>query len=127
MRDRFVSNVLPRLEAAIGNGIKAALGKVYTEVVVKSRVQLVEGLDKRGHKKFLPDPQVYPEKYVVEVFSQWASEHSDRIPTWEELLKVLQEVGLLNLSHQVEMFLKGKKTLNRKVSLNHFEVDTNIF
>ena len=106
--DRFVSNVLPRLEAAIGIGIKSALGKVYAEVVVKSGVKLVEGLDKRGHKKFLPDPQVYPEEYVVEVFSQWAFGHSNRLPIWKELLDVLQEVGLQDMSQQVEAFVKGK-------------------
>ena len=91
----------------MGIGIVSTIAKVYLKLTSKSEVQLEEGIDTRGHRTFLPDPQVYPEKHVIEVISQWSAGHSVRPPTWKELLTVLEEVGLLDLSKHIQAFIKG--------------------
>ena len=83
----------------MGIQIVSALVNVYSEVATRSGLQL-EGVK-------LPDPHVEPSKYVNEVISLWSAGHSDRPPTWRELLNVLRDVGLLELSQQIEAYMKG--------------------
>ena len=104
---RFISNVLSRLEAVMGIQIVSALTNNHSQLKNASGVQLQEQ-DKYGWEIVLPDPQRDPGRYVEEVFSQWSAGRSYRLPTWRHLLKVLRDIGLLELSQQIDTFMKGK-------------------
>ena len=93
---KFFPGVLLRLEAAMGIQIVSAIANVYSKVATKSGVQL-EGVE-------LPDPQEEPSKYVMEVISMWSAGHNR---TWRELLDVLRDVELQDLSQQIEAYMKG--------------------
>ena len=82
----------------MGIQIVSALANIHSQL----RVQL------QVHKIFLPDPQRDPGWYVKEVFSRWSAGHSYRPPTWRHLLEVLQDIGLVELSQQIDKFMKGK-------------------
>ena len=56
----------------------------------------------------LPDPQRDPVLYVEEVIVQWSKRRSLRPPTWKQLLEVFQEMGLREMSQQIEAFMRGK-------------------
>ena len=62
----------------------------------------------RGREIALPDANREPAKYVEEVIFQWSAGRSCRFPTWRELLAVLQDIGLVDLSQQIQEFMKGK-------------------
>ena len=100
---RFVSNVLSRLEAVMGVHIISILADIHYQLITSAGVQLQPQI-KNGS---LPDPQSHPCQYVEEVISQWSAGHSPRPPTWRELLQVLQDVGLLELRQQIEVYVKG--------------------
>ena len=95
----FISNVLSRLEAVMGIQIVSALASIHSQLTTTSGVQL---------HGFPPDPDIYPDQYVKKVISQWSEGHSLRPRTWRHLLEVLRDIGLLELSQQIEMFMKGK-------------------
>ena len=78
----------------MGIQIVSELAKVYSEVATRSGLQL-KGVE-------LPDPHIYSGKYVMEVISLWSAGR-----TWRELLDVLRDVGLLELSQQIEAYMKG--------------------
>ena len=61
-----------------------------------------------GREITLPDPDEEPAQYVVEVVLHWSAGYSRRPPTWRQLLTVLQDIGLVPLSQQIDEFLKGK-------------------
>ena len=84
----------------MGIQIVSALAKVYSEVATRAGLQL------KGVR--LPDPQEEPSNYVNEVISLWSAGHSHLPPTWRELLDVLQDVGLLELSQQIEAYMEGE-------------------
>ena len=105
---RFLSDVLSRLEAVMGIQIVSALANIHSQLTTTSGVQLQVQLDKFGGMIALPDPQTDPGQYVEEVFSQWSAGRSLRPPTWRHLLEVLRDIGLVELSQQIEMFMKGK-------------------
>ena len=65
-------------------------------------------MDRYEDETALPDPDEEPAQYVVEVILQWSAGRSLRPPTWRQLLTVLQDIGLIPLSQQIEEFLKGK-------------------
>ena len=92
---KFISGVLLRLEA-VGIQIVSALANVYSKVATKSGMQL-EGVE-------LPDPQEEPGKYVMEVISLWSAGHNR---TWRELLDVLRDVELQDMSRQIEAYMEG--------------------
>ena len=94
-----MSNVLSRLEAVMGIQIVSALANIHSQLTTASGVQLQD---------YTPDPDRDPGQYVVEVFSQWSAGHSHRPPTWRELLKVLRDIGQLELTQQIDTFMKGK-------------------
>ena len=100
-----MSNVLSRLEAVMGIQIVSALANNHSRLI--SGVQLQEQ-DKYRWKIVLPDPQRDPGQYVTEVFSQWSAYHCHRHPTWRDLLEVLRDIGLVELSQQIDTFMKGK-------------------
>ena len=95
----FMYNVLSRLEAVMGIQILSALANNHSQLSAKSGVQLPE---------YTPDPEIYPDKYVEEVISQWSAGHGNRPPTWRYLLEVLRDIGLLELSQQIDTFMKGR-------------------
>ena len=102
-----MSNVLSRLEAVMGIQIVSALANNHSQLMNASGVQLREQ-DEDGKEIVLPDPQRDPGRYVEEVFSQWSAGRSHRLPTWRHLLEVLRDIGLLELSQQIDTFMKGK-------------------
>ena len=102
-----MSNVLSRLEAVMGIQIVSALTNNHSQLMNASGVQLQEQ-DEYGRQIVLPDPQTDPGRYVVEMFSQWSVGRSHRLPTWRHLLEVLRDIGLVELSQQIDTFMKGK-------------------
>ncbi len=102
----FVSNVLSRLEAVMGIQIKSVLANVHSQFTTSSRVMLVATYE--GRQLMLPDPNKDPVSYIEEVIVQWSIGRGRHPPTWRYLLDVLQDIGLIELSQQIEAFLKGK-------------------
>ena len=98
-----MSNVLSRLEAVMGIQIVSALANIHSQLITTTGVQLQVQL-----RIVLPDTQTDPGRYVKEVFSQWSAGRSHRPPTWRHLLEVLRDIGLLELSQQIDTFIKGK-------------------
>ena len=95
-----MSDVLSKLEAVMGIQIVSALANIHSQLMITSGVQLPEQDEN--------DPLTDPGRYVEEVFSQWSAEHSHRPPTWRHLLEVLRDIGLVELSQQIDTFMKGK-------------------
>ena len=89
----------------MGIQIVSALANIHSQLITTSGVQLQE---QDRYRRALPDPQRDPGRYVEEVFSQWSAGHSHRPPTWRHLLEVLRDIDLVELSQQIEMFMKGK-------------------
>ena len=87
--------------------IVSVLANIHDQLTTLSGVQLQPQLDKRGRIVPLPDPQRAPGQYVEELISQWSVGHSTRLPTWRELLQVLQDIGQVELRQQIEAFMKG--------------------
>ena len=102
-----MSNVLSSLEPVMGIQIVSALANIHYQLMITSRVLLKEQ-GRYGLWRALPDPQRDPGQYVEEVISQWSAGRSHRPPTWRHLLEVLRDIGLVELSQQIEMFMKGK-------------------
>ena len=104
----FPRNALTRLEVVMGIQIVSVLAKLHSPLTSSSGVKLQQRVGYDGYKIALPDPDEEPAQYVVEVVLQWSARHSRRLPTWRQLLTVLQDIGLVPLSQQIEEFLKGK-------------------
>ena len=90
----------------MGIQIVSALANKYSELFITSGVQLHFSLVMMD--RALPDPRTNPGRYVEEVFSLWSRGRSRLPPTWRYLLKVLRDIGLLELSQQIDTFMKGK-------------------
>ena len=90
----------------MGIQIVSALANIHSQLTTTSGVQLQ--LNRYGRQVALPDPQTDPGRYVKEVFSQWSAGRSHRPPTWRHLLEVLRDIGLVELSQQIDTFIKGK-------------------
>ena len=103
----FPHNVLTRLEAVMGIQIVSLLTKHHSKLTSSSGVELLTRYH-HGLKVELPDANREPAKYVEEVIFQWSAGRSHRFPTWRELLTVLQGIGLVDLSQQIQEFMKGK-------------------
>ena len=93
----------------MGIQIVSVLDKLHSPLTSSSEVKLQPRMDQYGNEIVLPDPDEEPSQYVVEVVFQWSAGYSHRPPNWRELLTVLQDIGLVPLSQQIEEFLKGKK------------------
>ena len=106
----FPHNVVTRLEAVMGIQIVSVLAEHCTTLTSSSGVELQPRVDHRGREIALPDPSMKPAKYVEEVMLQWSAGRSRRSPTWRQLLTVLQDMDLIQLSLQIEEFIKGKIT-----------------
>ena len=104
----FPRNALTRLEAVMGIQIVSVLAKLHSPLTSSSGVKLQRRKNHSGRKIALPDPDEEPAQYVVEVVLQWSAGRSRRPPTWRQLLTVVQDIGLVPLSQQIEEFLKGK-------------------
>ena len=104
----FPRNALTRLEAVMGIQIVSVLAKLHSPLTSSSGVELQQRKDHHGLQIVLPDPDEEPAQYVLEVVLQWSAGHSRHPPTWKQLLTVLQHIGLVPLSQQIEEFLKGK-------------------
>ena len=100
-----MSNVLSRLEAVMGIQIVSALANIHTQLTTASGVQL-QPQNQYGYKIILIY-QIYPGRNVEEVFSQWSAGQSHRPPTWRHLLEVLRDISLVELSQQIDTFMKG--------------------
>ena len=107
--NKFIPNVLSRLEAVMGVHIVSVLANIHYQLTTTSgvQIQLQPQLDEDGDEIELPDPQTAPGQYVEEVISQWSAGRSPRPPTWRELLQVLQDIGHLKLRQHIEAFIEG--------------------
>ena len=92
----------------MGIQIVSVLAKLHSPLSSSSGVELQARVDRYGHEIALPDPDEDPAQYVVEVVLQWSAGRSRQPPTWRQLLTLLQDIGLVPLSQQIEEFLKGK-------------------
>ena len=104
----FPHNVLTRLEAVMGIQIVSVLAERHSTLTSSSGVELRPHVDDDGDEIALPNPNTEPAKYVEEVIFQWSAGRSRRFPTWRQLLTVLQDIGLVDLSQQIQEFIKGK-------------------
>ena len=91
----------------MGIQIVSVLATLHSPLTSSSGVELQPHVDHRGHEIALPHPDEDPVQYVVEVVLQWSAGSSRRHPTWRQLLTVLQDIDLVQLSLQIEEFLKG--------------------
>ena len=91
----------------MGIQIVSTLADIHSQLMYESGVQL-QGQDEDGKEIVLPDPQSHPGRYVEEVFSQWSAGRSHRPHTWRHLIEVLPDIGLQELSQQIDTFMKGK-------------------
>ena len=87
----------------------SALANIHCQVMITSGVQLPAQLSRYGRKIVLLDPPTDPSRYVEEVFSQLSARRSRPPPTWIHLLEVLRDIGLLELSQQIDTFMEGKE------------------
>ena len=104
----FPHNVLTRLEAVMGIQIVSVLAERHSALTSSSGVELRPHVDYDRHEIALPNPNTEPAKCVEEVIFQWSTGRSHRFPTWRQLLTVLQDIGLVDLSQQIQEFIKGK-------------------
>ena len=93
----FPYNVVTRLEAVMGIQIVSLLTKHHSKLTSSSGVELLPRYY-HGLEVELPDANREPAKYVEEIIFLWSTGHSHRFPTWGELLTVLQDIGLVDLS-----------------------------
>ena len=92
----------------MGIQIVFVLAELHSTLTSSSGVELQPCVDDDGLEIGLPDPNTKPAKYVEEVMLQWSAGRSRRSPTWRQLLTVLQDMDLIQLSQQIEEFVKGK-------------------
>ena len=92
----------------MGIQVTSVLAKLHSPLTSSSGVELQPRKDRYGLQIALPDPDKEPAQYVLEVVLQWSAGCSRRPPTWKQLLTVLQDIGLVPMSQQIEEFLKGK-------------------
>ena len=104
----FPHNVLTRLEAVMGIQIVSVLAERHSSLTSSSGVELLPRVDDDGDEIALLDPNTEPAKYVEELIFQWSAGRSRRFPTWRQLLTVLQDMDLVQMSQQIEEFIKGK-------------------
>ena len=96
----FPRYALTRLEAVMGIQIVSVLAKLQSPLTSSSGVKL---------QPYVEYDRYEPDQYVVELVLQWYDRRSShRPPTWIQLLNVLQDIGLIPLSLQIDEFLKGK-------------------
>ena len=92
----------------MGIHIVSVLAELHSTLTSSSGVELQPRVDDDGDEIALPDPNTKPAKYVEEVILQWSDGRNRRSPTWRQLLTVLQDMDLIQLSQQIEEFIKGK-------------------
>ena len=92
----------------MGIEIVSVLAEIHSTLISSTGVELQPRVDDDGDEIALPDPITETAKYVEEVILQWAAGCSHRPPTWRQLLTVLQDMDLIQLSQQIEEFIKGK-------------------
>ena len=91
----------------MGIQIVSVLAEHHSTLTSSSGVELQPRVDDDGDEIALPDPNTEPAKYVDEVIFQWSAGRSHRFPTWRQLLTVLQDIDLVQMSQQIEEFIKG--------------------
>jgi len=87
----------------MGIPIVSVLAKLHYPLTSSSGVKL-----QSRYGIAFPDPDEESAQYVMEVVLQWSDGRSHRPPTWRQILTVLQDIGLVQLSQLIEDFLKGK-------------------
>ncbi len=89
----------------MGIQIKSVLANIHSQFTTSSGVMLVTTYE--GRKLTLSDPHKDPVSYIEKVIVWWSIGRGRHPPTWRHLLDVLQDIGLIELSQQIEAFLKG--------------------
>ena len=103
----------------MGIQIVSALANIYSQLTTTSGVQL-QKQDEYACQIVLPDPRTDPGQYVEDLFSLWSAGHSHRPPTWRHLLELLQDIGLQELSRQIDTFMKGKDCSEHVTAYKHY-------
>ena len=91
----------------MGIQIVSALANIHYKLTTSTGVQLQPQEDRHGNVIALPDREADPDQYVLVLISQWSAGRSHRPPTWRHLLEVIQDIGLIELSQQIEIYMKG--------------------
>ena len=91
----------------MGIQIVSVMAEHHSTLTSSSGVELQPSVDYYGREIAIPDANTEPAKYVEEVILRWSAGRSHR-PTWRQLLIVLQDIGLVQLSQQIQEFIKGK-------------------
>ena len=92
----------------MGIQIVSVLAEHHSTLISSSGVELQPRVDDDGDEIALPDPNTEPAKYVQEVILQWSAGRSHYSHTLRQLLTVLQDMDLIQLSQEIEQFIKGK-------------------
>ena len=92
----------------MGIQIVSVLAEHHSTLTSSSGVELQPRVDNYGDEIALPDPNTEPAKYVEELIFQWSAGRTRRFPTWRQLLTVLQDMDLVQMSQQIDEFIKGK-------------------
>lgn len=112
---KFVFNVLSRLEAVMGIQIVSVLANKYSVLETSSGVKLMDRFDSRKGEVTFTYSEKNPVLKVREITRQWLWGRSHRPPTWKQLLDVLQDIDLTELSQQIEAFMKGNTILQHTI------------
>ncbi len=105
---KFGQNILTKLEEVMGIQLVLLLAAIPSQLTASSGVKLVARRNSKGFEVSLPNKRLDPVNYVKEVMELWSEGHSHRLPTWRELLNVMNEIGLKDFSEQIETFLTGE-------------------
>ncbi len=88
----------------MGIQIVSVLADSYSQLATSSGVSL---------QLRIPEGEENTTKYhheqIKNLINMWSNGHSRRPATWKQLLAVLRELGFIELSQQIDVFMKGKK------------------
>ncbi len=108
-----MSNDLSRLEAVMGIQIVSVLADSYSQLATSSGVEVHLNVPKGAQSTAFPNTSNKQPQYVKDLISMWSSGHSHRPSTWGHLLNVLKDIGFMELSQQIDAFMKGQKSVYR--------------
>ena len=90
-----------KLEEGAGIKVVSSLAKI------PARLAAAVGINLQEHVMDLPDKN----KRVEMIIDQWKAGDSQRPATWRSLLNVLQDLGLEDLSQEVEDYMHGEQCM----------------
>lgn len=97
----FSMGSLFKLEEGAGIKVVSSLAKIPAQLASAA------GIDLQEHVMELTDKN----KRVELIIDQWKAGDSQRPATWKSLLSILQELGLEELSHEIEDYMHGEQSI----------------